>query len=254
MTWPVYVINMAQNTTRMAHVTAELARLGVAFQRIEAVDGRALSRGELDRVYDPAANRKRFKHAMIGPEIGCYLSHIAIWEKVAAGPHDGAIVLEDDFASADDLAQVITALAADTGDWDIAKLFSARKDQKLLHRRSLSADRDIALPYKIPNTTLGYAIRRQAAVQLAGNALPMSRPIDEDHKHFWEHGLRVAVVAPCPLSFGTHSTEAGTITAARSTKAAQPKGAALWQGLRMLRYRIRFLMNLHWHRCVRRVR
>ena len=254
MSWPVYVINMSANTTRMAAVAAELERLDISFSRFEAVNGRALSEDELTRVYDPEANLKRARHEMIGPELGCYLSHLALWEQITAGEAEGGIILEDDFACADDFGAVLEALAQDEGRWEILKLFSARVGQKVMDNRPLVTGRDIAVPYKVPNTTLGYAIRRDAAAQLAARALPVSRPIDEDHKHFWEHGMRIALVTPCPLAFSVNSAEAGTITAARRTKTKQSSGAALAHVWRSLRFRVSYLANLHWHRFVRRRR
>ena len=101
MTWPVLVINMAANTTRMAHAAAELERLDIPFTRFEAVDGRALSVADLARVYDPVANLRRARHPMVGPEIGCYLSHIALWKHIAASDAAGGIILEDDFSGGD---------------------------------------------------------------------------------------------------------------------------------------------------------
>jgi glycosyl transferase family 25 len=215
VTWPVFVINIAGNPARMARVAADLDRLGIAFTRIEAVDGRALIPADLARVYDPQASRRRARRPLIGPEIGCYLSHISIWQRIAAGDAPGGIILEDDFAAADDLPAVLTALAADPGGWEIAKLFSARVGQTLIDPRPLVPGRQIAVPYKVPNTTLGYAIRKDAAPRLRARALPVSRPIDEDHKHFWELGLRVSMVAPPPLALSADSTDGGSITEPR---------------------------------------
>ena len=254
MTWPVFIINMAGNTARMARAAAELDRRNIAFTRFEAVNGRALTPEELALAYDPVANLRRARHPMIGPEIGCYLSHLALWQQIAEGEAAGGIILEDDFVAADDLAQVLDALARDRGDWGIVKLFSARVGQKLLETRPLVDGRQIALPYKVPNTTLGYAIRREAAAQLAARVLPVSRPIDEDHKHFWEHGLRIMLVSPPPLAFGEDSTDAGSITATRRRTRLQPAGGPVAQALRTLRFRLSYLFNLHWHRIVRRIR
>ncbi len=254
MIWPVFVINMAGNTTRMARAAYELERLDIPFTRFEAVDGRALSPDELARVYDPAANIRRARHPMIGPEIGCYLSHVALWEKIAASDAPGGVILEDDFAAADDLADVLEAIALDSGDWEIAKLFSARVGQKLLAPRPLVQGRDIAVPYKVPNTTLGYAIRRDAAARLHTCALPVSRPIDEDHKHFWDLNLRVALVAPSPLAFSEESNDSGSITATRRRAKSRHAGGPIRHALHSLRYRARYLINLHWHRMIRRTR
>ncbi|WP_022705521.1 glycosyltransferase family 25 protein [Pseudorhodobacter ferrugineus] len=252
MIWPVYVINMAANTTRMTRVADELERLDIPFTRFEAVDGRALSPDERARVYDPAANLRRARHPMVGPEIGCYLSHIAIWNKIASSDAPGGIILEDDFSAATDLGAVLAALASDRADWDIAKLFSARVNQQVFDRRPLVAGRDIAVPYKVPNTTLGYAIRRDAAGRLAAGSLPMSRPIDEDHKHFWEFDLKIMLVTPSPLSFGEQSAETGTITAARRRTEKQKSGGVLRRIIALVRFRLNYLAKLHWHRLLGR--
>lgn len=254
MTWPVFVINMAANTTRMARVSDELARRGVPFTRFEAVDGRSLTPEALARVYDPAANARRARHPLIGPEIGCYLSHIALWELIAAGNAPGGVILEDDFAASENLAAILAAVCEDDGAWDIAKLFSAQPSPKMLDLRPLATGHEIGTPYKVPSTTLGYAIRRDAAIRLARISLPVSRPIDEDHKHFWELDLRVALVVPSPLTFGLQNAETGTITAARRVRQKRPWGAELMQVWRTLRYRLNYMAGLHWRRLVRRVR
>ena len=248
MTWPVFVINMAANTTRMGHAAEELGRMGIPFIRFDAVDGRALSPDELAHAYDPIANLRRARHPMVGPEIGCYMSHIALWERIAASDAAGGIILEDDFSSADDFAAVLAAVSKDDEDWDIVKLFSARVGQKILDCRPLVAGRQIAVPYKVPNTTLGYAIRRDTAARISACAFPVSRPIDEDHKHFWELGLRVAMVVPSPLAFGVQNAETGTITAARTFKRSRHFGAAWLQLWRSLSFRINYVLNLHWQR------
>jgi glycosyl transferase family 25 len=252
--WPVFVINMDENQDRMSRVTAELAALDIPFTRFSAVNGRAIPEDELARIYDAEANARRARHPMIAAEIGCYLSHIAVWEQIAQGDHPGGIVLEDDFTASDALPAVLDALADDTGDWEIAKLFSLKKDQRILERRPLVDGSDIVIPYKVPTTTLGYAIRKEAAARLAAIALPISRPIDEDHKHFWETGLRVALVMPPPLQFGESSFEEGSIQSARRRTGRLRGGAKLAQAWRALGYRLRYIVGLHWHRLAKRTR
>lgn len=246
--WPVHVINMAANVTRLDHAARSLARAGIAFERFEAVDGRALEEAEVARVYDAKANRRRFRHPLIRPEIGCYLSHVALWRRIAASPAPGAVILEDDLAAAPDLAAVLDALAADTGAWDIVKLY-ARNPRLAVHgRRPLAPGRDIAIPRRVPSTTLGYVIRREAAARLLETSLPFSRPIDEDHKFVWEHGLAIAVVVPPPLSTGVEAAETGTIHDARRA-ATRPRVQGLaGRGWRSLRYRLGFLLGLWRHR------
>lgn len=254
MSWPVYVINMANNTNRMMHVTSQLNELGIPFTRFEAVNGRALTPDQIDAIYDPVANLTRARHPMIKPEIGCYMSHIELWKIIAQSDAQGGVILEDDFSCASDLQAVLDALTTDGGTWDITKLFSARKQQKIFGLRSLCHGRGLGLPYKVPNTMLGYVIRRNAAKRLANNSLPFSRPVDEDHKHFWEQNLRVKMVSPPPLQFSDLSTETGTITAARRVQTATSFTQKLEQLRRTVRFRTNYLVKLHWHRLVKRVR
>lgn len=254
MTWPIFVINMQNNNSRMKMAAEELSRCGLAYTRFEAVNGRALTEQRIAEVYDPAANTYRARHPMTGPELGCYLSHVELWKIIAAGDAAGGIILEDDFVAADDLATVIEAIAADTGNWELVKLFSARKNQKVLDLRPLAQGREIGVPYKVPNTTLGYAIRRDAAARLANLALPVSRPIDEDHKHFWEIGLKVALVTPSPLGFSSLSDEAGTITDTRRQKGKSSFAIKAKQAWRTSRFRMNYLFGLHWSRMVRGLR
>ena len=253
MSWPVFVINMADNTTRMARAADELNRLNIDFTRFEAVNGRQLSEAEVAVAYDPDANLRRARHPLVMPEIGCYLSHIALWRQIAEGDAPAGVILEDDFVAQDDLADVLKALEADTAQWDIFKLFSARVGQKVTDTWPLSDGRSLARPYKVPNTMLGYVVRRESAAHLVASALPFSRPVDEDHKHFWELDLDVAMVTPPPLAFGFQGGGTGTITAARRHKPKWYARGALSQNLRSLRFRINYTVKLHWHRTLQRI-
>ena len=244
--WPVHVINLADNTERMGRCRAALDALGIAFQRLDAVNGRALSAQAVAQVYDADANRHRFRHPLLAGEIGCYLSHIEVWRKLALSDAPGAVVLEDDFEAGPDLARVLSALARDAeiGDWDMVKLYTRRPDKRMLGRRPLCRGYELALPYQVPNTTLGYVITRAAAEQLMRRSLPFARPIDEDHKRFWEHGLRIRLVLPPPIRPGVEASRGDTIAASRKRAGA----GTLRQALVNLRYRLGYLAALHWNR------
>lgn len=241
--WPVYVINMDANTTRLARVSEELARAGVTWERLPAVNGRALSEAEMQAVYDIRANAARARHDLVGPEIGCYLSHIAAWRRLIESPHDGAVILEDDFRVTGDLAGWIAALAEDHAAgarWNLVKLF-AFKPVRLIDARALPAGQ-IGMAATVPSTTLGYVITRAAAEALLAKVPPFFRPIDEDHKHFWEFGLRVAMVDPQPIAIGAQETVDGTVGESRKSNARKdPLLRRLW---RFYSYRVNYRLQL----------
>ncbi len=241
--WPILIINMADNAARMAVAAGQMQALGLEYERVEAVDGRILQGEALTAVYDARANRKFAKHPLVGPEIGCYLSHIKCWKRIAAGDAGGAVILEDDFHAESSLPGVISALSEDAG-WDIAKLFAFDPDAPMDDVRLLTGDHSIGLPHRVPSTTLGYAITRDAAARLAQSSLPFYRPIDEDHKFYWEHDLTVALVRPVPLIVGDQTAESGTIGDVRKANLQQDGRSALMRGLANLRYRLSYRWGL----------
>ena len=49
---------------------------------------------------------------------------------------------------------------------------------------SLGGPRRLVAPNRVPGLTLGYALDRTAAEMLVANALPFTRPLDMDIKHW----------------------------------------------------------------------
>ncbi|MCB6178830.1 glycosyltransferase family 25 protein [Rhodobacter sp. Har01] len=236
--WPAYVINLADNTARLAAVSGVLGGQGVAFRRIDAVNGWKLGPAEIAAAYDAARNARDGRQPLVPAEIGCYLSHIAAWEQIAAGDAPGGFVFEDDFDATSDLARVMTALSTDaTGDWDMVKLFTLDPAVPLGAARDLAPGVRIGIPYRVPTCLIGYGLTRAAAARLAARARPFFRPVDEDQKFVWETGLRVALVLPPPVVLGDQQTVTGTIGRARRDGRRGGLGQALHRLLYGLRYR-----------------
>lgn len=243
--WPVYVINMDANATRLARVAEELARAGVAWERLPAVNGRALSAAETARVYDARANARRARHDLVAPEIGCYLSHVRAAEWLRDGAAEAAVILEDDMRVTGDLAAAIAALQADLaarpGAWDMVKLFSF-KPLRLDRRHAVGAGFTLGRPDRVPSTTLGYVLTRAGAEKILARVPPIFRPVDEDHKHFWEFGLRVAMIDPQPIAIGEQETPEGTVGDSR--KSMGRRDGALRRVWRTVRYQANYRLRL----------
>lgn len=243
--WPSYVINLAKNVTRMENSARQLDAAGLPWERIEAVNGWALSEDEVARVYDAARNARDGKQPLVAPEIGCYLSHIAAWERIAQGSAPGGFVFEDDFAADDTLAGKLALLSDDHDGWDMVKLFAFDPDAPLEWERPLGPYR-IGMPTRVPTCLIGYGLTKSAAAHLAARARPFFRPVDEDQKFVWETGLRVALVLPPPILVGDQSAETGTIGNERRAMRAGRGGIA--RALHNLRYAFRYSRDLARHR------
>jgi glycosyl transferase family 25 len=245
--WPVYVINLADNSARMARSAAQLEAQGIPFERIEGVNGWAISDDEIAKVYDPALNRKRAKYPLVRPEVGCYLSHILAWKRIAEGKLAGGFIFEDDFQAGLTLAAALEELSQDEG-WDMVKLFSLNPDVKLFAERPLGQSFTIGFPARVPTCLLGYGLTRTAAARLLETAPPIARPVDEDQKFFWETGLRVALIRPQPLAVGEQDATTGTIgQARRKDLPLSPPRRAVAQAFHGLRYQLSYRLKLFWH-------
>lgn len=88
----IYVINLERDYPRRAQMAAQLARLGWEdADIIRAVDGSALP----DSLIKQPVYNRQWLNSMRGT-IGCFLSHLSAWEKIANSPDEFGIVLEDD--------------------------------------------------------------------------------------------------------------------------------------------------------------
>jgi len=243
--WPSYVINLRDNTGRLARVSAILNDQNIPFQRIEAVNGWKMTAEEIIRVYDARRNARDGFQPLIPAEIGCYLSHIEAWRQIAQGDAPGGFIFEDDFAATPDLAAVMQAVSLDkSGEWDMVKLFTLDPSVPLAGERDLRVGTRIGIPYRVPTCLMAYGVTKAAAQQLLANAVPFFRPVDEDQKFVWETGLRVALTLPPPVILGDQETVTGTIGAARR----KSRGAGLPRLFRKMIYALRYRMALARHR------
>lgn len=78
------LINLDRSPARLAHMTAEFSRIGIAFDRVAAIDG--LKCPEIADISP---------HLSLS-EIGCFLSHRACWQIIAQGDDAYGAIFEDD--------------------------------------------------------------------------------------------------------------------------------------------------------------
>ena len=229
----------------MENSARQLDVAGLPWQRLEAVNGWAMSQGAVDAVYDAARNARDGKHKLVRPEIGCYLSHIAAWRAIATGDANGGFVFEDDFAADDSLADKLARLSVSQSLWDMVKLFSFDTNPRMVFEQNLGPYR-IGIPYRVPTCLIGYGITKQAAGRLIARAVPFFRPVDEDQKFIWETGLRVALILPPPVFVGDQAAVTGTIGAVR--RAARSGRSVIGQMIHNARYQARYTQRLRQYR------
>lgn len=186
--FPIYVINLDRSPERLAQMAADLAAAGLDFRRVRAVAPAAPP-----REYDAASNRRRYLAPLLPGEIGCVLSHRAVWRLVAGdGAHRAAVVLEDDAkleGSVDELCRAMGGLA-NSGSAELIKLYSLRP------RKRPAGDTRFRRPLLPALTTTAQALNREAARRLLRFTDSFHEPADVLLQRWWDHGVRVSSVTP----------------------------------------------------------
>jgi len=238
--WPVYIVSLRKAAERRARCAVTMARLGLEFAFFDAVEGAALSEEEIAAVYDAGRNAREFKRPLSRGEIGCALSHFELWKRIAADESGGAVILEDDFEAVDDLPELLREVCSAPLENCMVKLFALKPCSGAEVRRLRGGYR-MLLPRRIPGQTLGYTVDRAAARRLAGGALPISRPVDMEIKHWWNFDVPVLVVQPTALRVDIQRT-GSAIDAER--KKTRPGGGLGWMTRLTRNLRYQFAYNL----------
>lgn len=194
-----------------------LAALNLSVERFSAVDGRA----KPDRIaaaLDEAAFRRNMGRPALAAEIGCYLSHLAVWERFLETGKPVALVMEDDVVFHDDFLQALDAALAAAGHWDMLKLNCIRAKLPVLQGRAARWNLNA---YLGPATGFGaYLITRELAERLLPRMLPVRMPVDYEGTRWWAHDFRLLGLEPFP----SHIDDGGvsTINGPGHTDAVKP--------------------------------
>jgi len=191
---PIFVINLKQDTERLAFMRKQLDDMNLEFELIEAVDGNSISE----------ADRQKMTVGSLQPinagELGCYLSHRKAYKAMVSRNIPEAMIIEDDVLLNDDFPAVFQGCELPE-ECQILQLVG-KGDYLLSSLRNYCSSLALPLPrgYRMSPRigTLwgahGYIIRLHYARQLAQNMFPMK--VRNDHILFtWQHCLYLPWIA-----------------------------------------------------------
>ncbi|MEP3438032.1 MAG: glycosyltransferase family 25 protein [Hoeflea sp.] len=176
MTIPCYYINLDRSPERDASFRAECARVGIEPTRVAAVDGRTLP----DELIAAMGPRTSGEYGVGYGEIGCFLSHVRVWEIVAAQTQDWAFVCEDDIHFASNAANFLQS-----SDWlprDADLLKAETVFQRVLMGKepaSLAFGHGLFRLSSVHGGTAGYFVSRWGAEKLLKLTSAACDPVDQ---------------------------------------------------------------------------
>jgi glycosyl transferase family 25 len=193
---PIFIINLDSDRKRLQLITKQMDKLSLPFQRFSAIRGNDL----------PASIAHFFKNddgsiasQLSSGEIGCYASHLTLMRQVSESGQT-ALILEDDVVIEPTFPALLDELLALDEPWDILRLtVSPRNNSPWLRLRGLSNGYSLARYFRVPPRTGAYLIRPEGARKFLEWQRPRWRPVDQDLRRVWDHGLKTLHVVPVPV-------------------------------------------------------
>lgn len=190
---PVRVISLARAVARQERFAAECARLGIDYALFTGVDGRA----ELDRLMqqtDVPGWHSHMGAPIAAGHLGCYASHVQLWQDIGNGPDDIVLVCEDDVVFHDDFPAAVQAALKVAGQWDICRFAKIRAKGAICQG---TVDGYRLNAYWGPFTgNACYLIKRDLAARLARDFWPISRAHDHELNRFFAYDFRLMGLEP----------------------------------------------------------
>lgn len=194
---PIWVINLERSTERRAAMHTQLEALGLPYEFVTAVDGHRLDPQFREQL--TAVSREQGDNELTPGELGCYLSHLNLWQRMCAEGFDAVVIMEDDVRLADDIPEVLARIKALDRPWDLIRLAGLRPRASVPLRR-LNTGRRLAFLLNTACGTQCYCLSRTGADKLLATALPIRRPVDIQIDRFWDNDLAILAVQPYPVS------------------------------------------------------
>lgn len=204
---PIFVISLARAPVRREAMRKHLSELGLDCEIIDAVDGAKLSANEQSKLLAPGIT-------YVPGVIGCYLSHINIYERIIAGNIDIALVLEDDACLNPDIVPALKR-GMDMLDFDYCLLDCDDVSETTPVYYDPDSKRMLTAGFPVYETNIdpallhAYLITKEGAHRRVAHAWPIYKPVDVySHLPYRPHIL--VCVSPKGASVSEHSRQSFT--------------------------------------------
>ena len=193
---PILVISLAASAERRRKISRRLDELGLAFEFLDAVDGRALSEEKSSRFQDPN-RRYHAPHPLRAGAVGCMLSHAKAWRKLLDSDDKMMLILEDDAILPPVICDILPQITALDGRFDMVSFVLLKSQRKAFaHVKGLTPDRNLVVCRYHNLGTTAYLLTRRCAEQLLDKQFPAIHEVDIFMNRWWEHGLATLTVIP----------------------------------------------------------
>ena len=198
----IWMINLDRDIERREKMTHQLQKLELPFTRFAGIDGKKQIE-KLSKRTDPDAYARNMGSPILPGKMGCYASHVAVWETFLASEHTVALILEDDVVFHDDFLESLNLALANADKWDTLRFNCIRA--KIPVRQCKLGKYDLNA-YIGPFTgNAAYLLKKDVARRILPNIWPQTRAFDHELNRFFNHDFRQLGLEP----FSSHVDDGG---------------------------------------------
>lgn len=189
----IFLINLDKNTDRLASTDAQLRHLNLPYERLQAVVGKDLTRAEKRRCWAKFHSWCVMGRVIQDGELGCALSHQAVYHRMVEESIPMALVLEDDCRLAESLPQALREAEA---------FLKPERSQVLLltHHLSTTPPPGISQSDGAEMYAEGYVLTQEAARQLLRANTPIVSVADRWQRWVTRGFISLYKYTPAPIS------------------------------------------------------
>ncbi len=211
----VFVLHLARASARRDNAQTLLENAqdiaGTTGELWPAVDGSTLSASELSsrvgsNLFDPA-----YPFTLKTGEIGCFLSHRAIWAEIVRRDLDAGLIFEDDVT----LDTEVFATAFELAAQHVSELGYVQLQNRPVKGTAHLVERrgpcELTVPAVTPVRASAQLISKSAAQRLLSGSENFDRPVDTYVQSHWFTGFRPGVIYPSGVSTISEQLDGSTI-------------------------------------------
>ncbi|MDR1818550.1 MAG: glycosyltransferase family 25 protein [Puniceicoccales bacterium] len=228
---PIFVINLPSDAERLRSIETQLRALALDFRVQEAVRGSALSDSDMRRLYDgeKAVSFKRpLARELTRAEIGCALSHLAVYKKLEEENLDCALILEDDAQLFQEVPVVLERLVSKIKS-DSASIVLLTRARNYRRWGTVPLDYARKLVFLPPcrrwDGAHGYFITRKTAKILSEKLFPVWSVADDFNQFQEEFGITLMAVVPYCISLTSHCKTSNILPETKKLPKASTRSA-----------------------------
>lgn len=187
----IYVINLVRATERRQKMGEQFSALGVAFEFLEATDGRTLDQKYRDLV-DHDRRKRITQYPLTDNEIGCWISHRRAMQKLIDSGKPMATIVEDDSIISPDFPRVLDAIEKSGFKFDVIDLHrNFKRSEKFVLCKPLLPEFGLGrIGYTHMNAT-AYVMSREGAQKFLKYAARFAHALDKELHRYWANGLDI---------------------------------------------------------------